>query len=118
APARPPGKRAGRTWRIAGHEEPTAAPSRALTRLRGHGEAGSAGGHGLVRFQEGPDVLDDLADRVLGLLPWIDRGLGIGREAHDLHRDRERMRRDVVREDQDWRPAGFHEIAGHREDEI
>ena len=35
-----------------------------------------------------------------------------------FHRDRVRMRRDIIRQDQNGRLAVAHEIAGHREDEV
>src|SRR5215813_10005013 len=85
---------------------------------RGWSRTGSAWRDGLVCLQEGAGMLDDLADRLLGLLPGEDRGLRVGGEAHNLHRDGEGMRGDVVREDEDRGPAGPHEIARHREDEV
>src|SRR5215813_5194737 len=79
---------------------------------------GLPGRGGLVRLQERPDMLDDLPDGVLGLLPRVDRRLRVGGEAHDLHRDCERMRWDVVRQDQHRGPAGSHEVARGCEDEV
>src|SRR5262245_4365912 len=82
------------------------------------GDESSAPRGGLVGLEEGPRMLDHLADRVLGLLPRIDRRLGVGREAHDLHRHRVGMRRNVVRQHQDRGATAPHEIARHREDEV
>ena len=55
---------------------------------------------------------------LLGLLPWVHAHFGLRREHRGLHGDGVRMRRDIVRQDQDGRLTLTHEIACHGVDEV
>src|SRR4051812_27524519 len=59
--------------------------------------------HGRVCAEELPDVAHDLRNVLLRILPWIDAHLGVRREFGTFHRNGVRVRRDIVREDEDRR---------------
>jgi hypothetical protein len=59
-----------------------------------------------------------LGNQILGVLPGVDACFGLRRETHGLHGHGVRVRRDVVRQDQDRRLAGAHEVVRHGVDEV
>ena len=77
--------------------------------LDGATPAGSVGDrHRLMRPEEGADVAYRQRDLVLGVLPRVEAHLRVRRQMHRLHRDGVRVRRHVVRQDQDRRLAVAH----------
>src|SRR4051812_2103802 len=71
-----------------------------------------------VRAQERANLADGQRNPLLRLLPREHADLRIRREHRGFHRDGVRMRRDVVRENQDGCLARAHEVARDGEDEV
>ena len=71
-----------------------------------------------MRPEEGTYLAHRQGNPLLGLLPREHAHFGLRREHRGLHGDGVRMRRDIVRQDQDGRLALTHEIACHGEDEV
>jgi len=71
-----------------------------------------------MRPEEGTHLAHRQGNPLLGLLPREHAHFGLRREHRGLHGDGVRMRRDIIRQDQQGRLTIAHEIARHREDEV
>ena len=71
-----------------------------------------------MRLQEGTYLAHGQRNPFLGLFPREHAHFGFGSQHGALHRDGERVRGDIVRQDQDRVLAITHEIARHRKEEV
>ena len=85
---------------------------------RGGPEISSLCRHRPMRAQERTDLAHRQRNSLLRLLPREHAHFRLRREHRGLHRDRIRMRRNIVRQDQHRRLATAHEIARHGEHEV
>src|SRR5215469_18846986 len=74
--------------------------------------------HRDVRIQEMAHLVDNALPQLLGFPPREDRDFGVWRQGCDIDRGLQRMRRRVVRQDQDRRPAVLDELARHAVEKI